>query len=106
MSADGIQFTVQEMLLQIQAEISEVNHKLDSKADIQSVMDARARLTALEREQDRREASYGSIAGKANQKEVDELDERVGNLTKALYTASLSVVGAVVVFLIQQGGFH
>lgn len=104
--SDGIQFTMKELLLQVQDEIREVNRKLDAKADTSALVSAMARLTALEREQDRREVIVASITNKANQKEVDELSEKVSSLTKALYTASLSVVGAVVIFLIQQGGFQ
>ena len=105
-AGDPSGFTVKEMLQSIQADIREVKSKLDSKADQSSLQSERARITALEREQDRREASYRSIDKKASQEDVDKLEEKVSSLTKALYTCSLSVVGAVLVFLVQQGGFH
>lgn len=111
--ADGDTFTTKEMLVQILADVREVKATLNTKADVTSVADVRARLTAVEREIDTRAASIKRIDEKADKvyvngvkEEVDELKGKVSSLTKALYTASLSVVGAVLVFLVQQGGFH
>ena len=106
-------YTIKEMLAQIQDDIRDIDRKLDTKADVQSIVDARARLTALERELDRREGTMQRIEEKADKvyvngvkEKVDELEDKVTSLTRALYTASLSVVGAVLIFLIQQGGFR
>jgi len=110
---EGINYTTKELLGQISDQIAEVNRKLDNKADASSVVDVRARVTAVERELDRRGAVIDRMEEKADKvyvngvkEKVDELEDKVSSLTKALYTASLSVVGAVLIFLIQQGGFR
>lgn len=75
-NGDGIQFTIKEMLAQIDGKITMLGQKLDTKADRSAVHEVKAELAALALVAVRQD---GPIAG-----EVRDNTRRVGELEREL----------------------
>lgn len=117
MSIDGINFTIKEMLAQIDAKITDLGHKLDTKADRTTVHELKAdlaalsmeavrksgpiaaqiqanssRLGALERELDRRKGLVDTIADKADLSYVNGIRAELHEISEALQAVQRRLV--------------
>lgn len=104
-NGDGIQYTVKEMLAQIDGKITVLTQRMDSKVDSGAVDSIKDRVTAVERELDRREALINRVNEKADiayvngiKEDVHELGTHVDDLRKAVMGAAISITGGAILF--------
>ena len=97
-NGDGIQYTVKEMLAQIDGKITMLGQKLDQKADRSAVHDMKSELAALSLVAVRQD---GPLVGKVNEHgrrltEVErELDKRLAVIDRINEKADISYVNGI-----------
>lgn len=117
---DGIQFTVKEMLAQIDAKIDKLSTQLSNKATVADVVEIRqslshldskvvkrdgpiaaqitqmaGRITDAERELDRRQVLVEEIPNKADQEDLITLAKKLDEITRTVQVRLLTFAFAV-----------